>query len=265
MANITMNGPYGGEITDLLTSKELNLSRSELAFDNDALNLYTPFIPNHGLFVVTRMPQIMLDNYNRLTTVCQRLLMGFVKSVDGFSNMTMESDNVQIGTEGNALRVDIRTTGISEDYTITLGTDFTGLPLTKFSRLWLFAVSNPYKGNRAYDKNATNLRWSQANHTMEAMIIIPNPSYNKVEDVAVLHNIMFNEAKFETLNFSTGEEGVAEWSMPIKAKMANPSGYHFVAAQSYLAGIRTIWAAREAELSKSVTGLDSILSAGKAG
>lgn len=258
---INMSGPYSVDTKDLLGVKDINLSRSEMGFDHDSLLLYTPFIPNHGLFVITRMPQIMLDNYAKLTAICSRLLMGFTKAVEGFSDLTVESDTVNMGTEGNSMRVDLRVTGLPEDFTLTLGTDFTGLPLTKFSRLWAFQVSNPYKGNRAYDKNATSLRWSQANHTMEAMVIIPNPSYTDIEDVALLQNMMFSSAKFETLNFNTGEEGVAEWQMPFKAKMANPTAYAVVAANTYLSGLRTIWAAREAELNKTITGVSEIIAA----
>lgn len=259
MAQITLNGPYGGEFSNLLTAKDLNLNRSEIYQDNASLANYSPFISNHGLFVITRMPQIMIDNYAILTAEVQRLLMGFVKSVDGFSNMSLESDDVQFGNEGSSMRQDLKVTGLSTDFTITLGTDFQSLPLTKWSRLWLFQISNPYTG-RAYGKNITNLRFSQANHSMEAMVIICNPSYNSVVDVAVLHNIVFGEAKFESLNFTTGEEGIQEWSMPIKAKQANPSEAHFAAAYTFLTGIRVIWTAREAEIDKSIGGISDIIS-----
>ena len=260
MASITLNGPYGGEFTNMMAAKDLNLCRSEVYQDNAALSNYTPFISNHGLFVITRMPQIMIDNYAILTAEVQRLLMGFVKSVDGFSNMSLESDDIQFGNEGSSMRQDLKTTGLSTDFNITLGTDFQSLPLSKFSRLWLFQISDPYTG-RSYSKNITNLRYSQANHTMEAMVIICNPSYNRVEDVAVLHNVVFGEAKFETLNFATGEEGIQEWSMPIKAKQAKPSEAHFAAAYAFLTGIKVIWASRESEIDRSVRGVSDIISA----
>lgn len=257
---LTMHGPYGSEYKDLMNIKDLNLSRSEMYFDNASLSKYTPFISNHGLFVITRMPLIMEQNFSVLTAQIQKLLMGFVKSVDGFQNLSLDSDNVALGNEGSNMRQDLKVTGLPEEFTITLGTDFSSLPLSKFSRLWLFQIYNPYTG-RAYGKNIHNLRYSQANHTMEAMVITCNPSYNLVEDVAVLHNVVFGEAKFENLNFATGEEGVQEWSMPIKAKMAQPAEAHYAAAQTFLGGIRIIWAARESEIDKSVAGIKNIISA----
>lgn len=260
MADITLNGPYGGEYKDLLGAKDLNLSRSEIYQDNASLANMTPFISNHGLFVITRMPEIMVQNYAILTAQVQRLLMGYVKSFDGVSDLTLESDTVQFGNEGGGMRQDLKTTGISEDFTITLGTDFQSLPLTKFSRLWLFQIHDPYTG-RAYGKNAGGLRFSQANHTMECMVIICNPSYNRVEDVTVIHNAVFGEAKFSTLNFTSGEEGIQEWSMPFKGKMARPSEAHHAAAMTYLTGIRAIWAARESEIDKSIVGISDIIGA----
>lgn len=255
-----LHGNYGGAFVDIDDVTAIGISRTELYQDTKMLEAHTPFIKGHGITIPLKMPKIMNDNYFSLTTQVHKYLLGYIKGIDGFGNWTLESDDINFGGEGNKMRQDLRVTGISDDYTLTMGTDFAALPITKWARLYMEQIHSPYT-NRSYTKNVTNLEFSQANHSFELMVIICNASYNQVVDVALLQNVVFTEAKFDTLNYSTGEEGVEELQIPIKAKLARASVKQFASATGLLTALRAIWALREGGAIDKTVDLGSINSA----
>lgn len=240
----TLQGPYGGNFVNFTDATALHMARTEFYQDANNLEAATPFISGHGLVLPLKMPKIMVDNYFSMTVIMHKTFLSYIKGIDGFNNWSVESDDVNFGPEGSKMRQDLKTGGLSDDFTITLATDFAALPITKWLRLYVSQIQDPYTG-RSYTKNSTNLEFSQANHSMEFMVIICNPSYNAVVDVAYLQNCVFTEAKWDTLNHTSGEEGVAELAIPMKGKQAKPTAAMFAAANTYLTALRGVWAIRE--------------------
>lgn len=189
-----------------------------VVFDSQTYNKLQPFISGRGIFVVGQMPKHMEILYPKETAYFKVLTSTSIIGVAGFQDETMETDPVNAATEQNSALYVTQLKGATTSINVTYMCEFTSLVITNYITTWLHLIYNPGSMAAAYP-HLTGLEYHEGNHSMTAVYVVTNPSYQTVEIGAVMYGIVpttNNQSKFLDSTFGTHEIPTIEVSYKVQ-------------------------------------------------
>lgn len=182
-------GDKGNHIKNLTTAGKGRANDDKLfnelvVFDNKTFNQLQGFISGRGIFVVGKMPNHMEILYPKETAYFKVLTSTCVIAVQGFNAERLEVDTVNAATDQNTADYVTKLTGATREITLTYMCEFTSLVIVNYITTWMHLIYNPGSTAAAYC-HLTGLEYHEGNHSMTAVYVITNPSYQQVEIGAV--------------------------------------------------------------------------------
>lgn len=152
--------------------------------DSKSISGFTPFITGRNIFIITKMPRFMEIVAPSETALFRHLTQFYTKSITGFQDMNLGMTTVDNGIEAAGIDIATTVSGDTKDVTIEYGPDTRGLFLNKYVRNWMCGIIDPYTDTGTYlgafDIDES-LEYDIANHTMEGINIIMDPTKRKIE------------------------------------------------------------------------------------
>lgn len=174
-------------------------------FDSQTFNQLQPFISGRGVFVAGKMPEHMSILYPKETAYFKVLTSTCIIGVSGFNEERMETDDVKAATDQNSTKYVTKLTGTTDEITLTYMCEFTSLVIHNYITTWMHLVYNPGSMAAAYC-HLTGLEYHEGNHTMTAVYVVTNPSYQTVEIGAVFYGMFpINNLQQSYLNATFGQ------------------------------------------------------------
>lgn len=155
-------------------------------FDQQTYNKVQPFITGRGIFVVGKMPKHMEILYPKETAYFKVLTSTCVVGVNGFNGETLETDEVKAATDQNSAMYVTRLSGNTNSITLTYLCEYTSLVIFNYITTWMHLIYNPGSMAAAYC-HLTGLEYHEGNHSMTAVYVITNPSFQTVEIGALFY------------------------------------------------------------------------------
>lgn len=160
--------------------------------DSKSIMGYTPFITGRSVFIVTKMPRFMEIVAPSETALFRHLTQFYTKSITGFQDLNLGTTTIDNGVEGAGIDIATSMTGDTRDVTIEYGPDTRGLFINKYVRMWMCGIIDPLTDTGTYldafddEKYGSALEWDIANHTMEGIQLILDPTKRKIEAQALI-------------------------------------------------------------------------------
>lgn len=187
-----------------------------LIMDRNTLQQLQPFIPGRFIFVPGEMPRCMEILHPQETEYIRTLFMTSVTSVTGFVSRKLETGTVQAMTEQNTYEVINKQVGTTRTLTFTFMTLLQGLPLYKYLTTWMQYIYNAGSSAATYPL-FTGLEYHEGNHSMSGVYIIPDPSFQSVEDAALIYAMVPTENDSEKiLNQTWGNHEISSYEITFK-------------------------------------------------
>ena len=220
------------------TSAQLD-TRSSILIDQEALNSLTPYISGNGVLIVVKMPDMLSTKFSAATTFFKTMLMVFATGLDGISDKTIETGQLNLGTDANTLSVPTTQTGFTKEVTITFPTDFNEQPLQKYIELWMSAMVGATNTAHYFDDvdgvaDTTNVDFGLGNQTMTFIYATLDPSKTRIQSARLFSNSFPITDKDSMNNFKKGEHNVEElqFTFSVHERVNHPD--IFTLAQTYL-------------------------------
>jgi len=241
-AAITFNSFFSnaGEATNTLTTllgtsnaSQLD-TRSTILIDQDALNSLTPYISGNGVLIVLKMPAMLESKFATATTFFKSMLMVFATGLDGISDKSLETAQLNLGTDANTIEVPTSQTGYTKEVTITFPTDFNEQPLQKYVELWMSAIAGATNTAHYFGDNKD---FGLGNQTMTFIYATLDPSKTKIQSARLFSNAFPKNDKDSMNNFKKGEHNVEElqFTFSVHERVNHPD--IFTLAQTYLTAV----------------------------
>lgn len=178
--------------------------------DSASIKGFTPFITGRNLFIVTKMPKFMEVVTPSTTALFRHLTQFYTKSITGFQDLQLGTTTIDNGIEAAGIDVATSISGATKDITIEYGPEVRGLFIHKYIRAWMSGIIDPlsnvgtYLG--AFDlEEGKDLDWDIANHTMEGIQIVMDPTRRKIEGQALIVGMQPKNAPGNYLDTTQGQ------------------------------------------------------------
>lgn len=185
-------------------------------FDKRTFQMLQPFISGRYIFVVGEMPRCMEMLYPKETSYMKVLMSTCTYSIQGFADETMEVDTVNAATDQNTADYVTKLVGATRQIDIQFMTEYTSLVITNYITTWMHLIYSPGSTASSYP-HLTYLEYNEGNHSMTAVYVITNPSYQTVEIGAVFYGgVPLGNAQSTPLNATQGTHDFFQISIPFK-------------------------------------------------
>ena len=187
-----------------------------MIMDRNTMQQIQPFIPGRFIFVPAEMPRCMEILHPEETNYVRTLFMTGVTAVSGFSPRSLETGTVNAMTEQNSYEVITKQTGVTRKLEFTFMTLHQGLFFYKYITTWMQYIYNAGSSAATYPL-FTGLEYHEGNHSMNGIYIIPDPSFQMVEDAAAIYNMvpLENDAD-KVLNQTWGQHEIQNYTVSFK-------------------------------------------------
>ena len=196
------------------------------------LNKFDPFITGYAFFIWTKAPRFWQAKSTDSWTNFKALTENNLKAFDGLADMNLNYEDVTHGIAGNAYPVPTNMT--KENTTFTLRhIELAGSPIREGYTFWVTGIRDPETGLATYHgtindqisgttansngsaASSSILRYSQMNHTGEAIYIVTDPSGARggahgIEHAVYYTNVEPNKVPLGHMNYTAGEHGISE-------------------------------------------------------
>lgn len=161
------------------------------------------------LFIV-QMPVFMEYVYPTETKNFKHMLEYNMTSFQGIGNDTMGFEGLQGGINGAQFELPTILTDDTQEVTIGLY-EASGSPVREYVSSWMNGISDKLTGAGHYqgalEQTEFALKYAQAYHTMEAIVVFTDPTWRAdgIEYVALLTNMVPKVCRKDQFNFETGQ------------------------------------------------------------
>ena len=214
-------GDKGNYIKNLTTAgkgraQDDKLFTELVLFDKKTFNQLQPFISDRYIFVVGEMPRMMEMLYPKETAYMKVLFSTCTLSINGFSDETLEVDTVQAATDQNTADYVTKLQGRTSSIDIQFMSEYTSLVITNYITTWMHSIYQPGSTAASYC-HLTGLEYHEGNHSMTAVYVVTNPSFQTVEMGAVFYGaIPTNNAQSNVLNNTLGDHNFHQITVSFK-------------------------------------------------
>lgn len=194
------------------------LFKNIISADHKRFVGFTPFVTGRGFFLITRMPQFMQDLLPTETQIFKQLTQFYVKGITGFQDTSLVMTAIETGVENAAIEVATSISGSTKELTFEYGPEIQGQFITKYIRLWSYGIIDPNTHDAHYNGAATV--YEQANHVMEGIYFVTDPSRKIIEGHALVLNMMPKTAPLGGLfDHTWGEHNFFNPSIPYSCQV----------------------------------------------
>lgn len=187
-----------------------------LIMDRNTAQQIQPFIKGRFIFVPGVMPRCMEILHPDETDYVRNAFMTSVISVSGFAARQLEVATVNAMTEQNSYDVITKQTGRTNKLTFKFMTLTQGLPLYRYFTTWMQYIYNAGSSAATYPLY-TGLEYHEGNHSMNGVYIVPDPSFQMVEEAALVYNMVPLENDANTiLDQQWGSHELVEYEIDFK-------------------------------------------------
>lgn len=187
-----------------------------LIFNKKTFNQLQPFLKGRFIFVPGDMPEMMKLLYPNETAFMKVLFAGSLISVSGFEDYQLEVADVNAMTDQNSSQYVSKLTGKTNQLTLTFTAEYTTLPIHNYITTWMHLIYAPGSSAAQYP-HLTGLEYHEGNHSMTAVYVVTNPSYQVVETGAVLYGMVpTNNLGSNMLESQGGEHSLVDMAIQFK-------------------------------------------------
>lgn len=201
---------------------------------HQVLHEFTPLKTGYARLFVLRLPEFLWHLFPRRSKNFRHILEYCTVGVDGIADLQLETEQVGGGYANRQMDVGTRTTDETNEITIKLY-EFSGSPVREYLDLWMTGIADPQTGLAHYhgalqiagkglknDENNsinTNIKYNQANHTMEMLYVNTDPTglEDYVQNAALITNMMPKTSKRSHFNYESGQHEVVQLDVPFTA------------------------------------------------
>lgn len=184
-----------------------------------ALEQYDPLRLSAPRIFFVKMPPFMKALLEDKTKNFKHLLeYGFV-AINGLNNITLETDQITGGYNARSFDVPTYSRDDTNEITIRLY-EFSGSPVREYLNMWVTGISDNLTGiahyHNAREKNGKLMKYSQVNHTAEAIYVRPDPTgrSDSIEYACMLANMMPKLVDIDHFNYESGSSPIIQVDVP---------------------------------------------------
>lgn len=182
---------------------------------HNAIKQYDPLRPGRARIFFVQMPVFMDRIMPEETKRIKHLFEYGFKKVDGIGNISLETDKITGGY--TAREFEVPTLARDETSEISIGLyEFAGSPISEWLQMCITGICDPITGFGTYhgatDASGNPLRYNQANHSMEAVYLVTDPTgrSDSIEYACLLTNMVPKNVKKDHFNYNAGESPMVE-------------------------------------------------------
>lgn len=209
---------------------------SVLELNRVQLERLTQFISGRHFLIPLDMAKFMEMVLPEETEEFKALLVSYCIGVDGFSDISLSTTEVNSGNEHQSAEISTGITGMTKEITVSFPAELRGQFIRKYIEFWLKGIYDPYT-NRATYLGAIDdgrLRYTEGNQTMSALFFTTDPSWTEIESSAYLTNMSPKSAQVSLNNTRRGEHNIQEVQIPFKVQYSDGNIFIHDACKSYL-------------------------------
>ena len=213
---------------------QFSLFMGGLNAKNEALKAYDPLKTGYARLFITRLPVFMDAIMPTQGKKFKHLLEYGFTGVDGIQNLSMDTEQITGGYAANSFDIGTQAKDETNEITVKLY-EFAGSPVREYLDTWMTGISDPRTGLGHYHgcvykndyaniigqdpANVTPLKYTQANHTMEAVYVVTDPTgaSTGIEFACLLTNMMPKTVKKDHFNYTSGQHSIVEMDVPFTA------------------------------------------------
>lgn len=174
------------------------------------------FIGGRFFLIPGGMPRFMEDLFPEETEYMRLVFQTSVKSINGFVDKTLEFTTITALTEQNNYEVVTKQTGKTTSLTLSFIALKSGLPEFRYFTLWMDSIYDPGSSAAIYPA-LTGLEYHEGNHSMDAIYIIPDPSFQTVEQAVIINGMVPKTNSASSIfNQTWSEHNAVEYSIEFK-------------------------------------------------
>ncbi|MGL6132386.1 MAG: hypothetical protein ACRCZ9_12310 [Fusobacteriaceae bacterium] len=209
---------------------------SVLELNRVQLERLTQFISGRHFLIPLDMAKFMELVLPKETDEFKALMVSYCVGVDGFSDLSLSTTEVNSGNEHQSAEISTGITGMTKEITLNFPAELRGQFLRKYVEFWLKGIYDPMT-NRATYLGAIDdgrLRYTEGNQTMSALFFTVDPSWTEIESCAYLTNMSPKSAMVSINNSRRGEHSIKEVSIPFKVQYSDGNIFIHEACKAYL-------------------------------
>ena len=205
------------QLTDAASGFTSKLFKNIVSADHMRFAGFTPFIGGRGFFIVTRMPRYMEIGFVQHSRVFKKLIQFYVKAITGFQDRSLTFTAIENGIEEAGVEVATSISGATKELAFQFGPDPKGLPISKYTKLWMEGIVDPRTHEAHY--HGVDLPYEQINHTMEGIYFITDPSRKEIQAHAYICNMMPKLGPMSMMDFTQGQHDFYEPNISFSAQV----------------------------------------------
>lgn len=185
--------------------------------DRSVLSKFQPYIKGRFLFVPGEMPRCMELLHPDETNYMRNILQSCILQVDGFVSKRLDTALITAPTEQNGLEVVTKQTGVTREINLTFMALFQGLSIYKYITNWMQYIFNQGSSAATYPY-FTGLEYHEGHHSMNAIYLLPDPSFQVVEEAALLYSMVPKDNQAGQIFNQTWQQhdAVSNFTIPFK-------------------------------------------------
>ena len=189
--------------------------------DSKSIAGFTPFITGRNIFLVTKMPKFLETVMAEETALFKHLTQFYTKGITGFQDLNLNMTTIENGSEAAGWDIATSISGDTRSVTIEYGPEMKGAFISTYVRYWMNGIidslsdTGTYLG--AFDQDES-LEWDVANHTMEGIQIILDPTRRKIESHVLIVGMHPTNASGQIFETTAGQHDLITPSIQYSAK-----------------------------------------------
>lgn len=222
-----------------------NFFKGHFQLNQAYLNNYDAFVKGHAFWIWTKLPRFWryaafrpygktADEYNKYFA---SLTEANFKSFSGISNITLDSEQIQMGFNGAGFNIPTKLNVENQEFTIG-HYEWMGGVMQNMYKYWITGIADIDTGAATYHgaflntdpEVRKNMIYSMQNHTGEGYYIVTDPTCGigvmnghfdtqSIEFAAAFTNIYPTIIPLDHMNYSSGDNGIAEFDQTFKGTM----------------------------------------------
>ena len=191
---------------------------------HDSLAAYNPQKSGFTRIFILQSPKFMEFKFKDETTIFNHLLETAAVTISGIGDLSLEFEPMQGGIPGDSIELPTISKENTNEIQIELF-DPSGSPIREYITLWITGIADKKNGYGRYhgvisDKTA-NMGYSQANHTMEALMVATDPTgyADNIEWVGLLTNMVPKGCDKSHYNYASAQVTVVKYTIAFTCKL----------------------------------------------
>lgn len=206
-SNLKKNNKDFGKYGLFLTGIDVSLKN---------IDQFDPYRKGFSRLFILRLPRFMEEMDSEATKRFKHFLEFGFTEISGIQNPTLETEAITGGYTGGQFEIPSITKDNTTEITINLY-EFSGSPLREYLDTWITGISDKMVGIGHYHGMiAENMEYKASNHVMEAIYVNTDPTGrpDSIEYACMFSNMMPKTIPLDHVNYSSGDHGAANVSIP---------------------------------------------------